>query len=185
MIDEWDPQRICKSPAIFDPLKLRHINFEYIKALSPEEFAQHAKPFMEEYLPYIKDNALLCKNLQPRTEVFGEIPEQIAFIKEMPDYDVELYINKKMKTDPVSAKQSLEILLPLLKETEEWTPDAIFARCAEKAAELEIKNGKLLYPLGIALAGTQRTPGGGTDLAVILGKETTVERIEKAIEKLS
>ena len=59
-----------------------------------------------------------------------------------------------MKTDPVSAKQSLEILLPLLKETEEWTPDAIFARCAEKAAELEIKNGKLLYPLGIAVAGT-------------------------------
>lgn len=185
MIDEWDPQRISKSPAIFDPLKLRHINFEYIKALSPEEFAEHAKPFMEEYLPYIKDNGLLCKNLQPRTEVFGEIPEQIAFIKEMPDYDVELYANKKMKTDPVSAKQSLEILLPLLKDIEEWTPDAIFARCAQKAAELEIKNGKLLYPLGIALAGTQKTPGGGTDLAVILGKETTIERIEKAIEKLS
>lgn len=185
MIEMWDPQRINKSPAVFDPLKLRHINFEYIKALSPEDFVRHAKPFMEEYLPYIRDIGLLCKNLQPRTEVFGEIPEQIAFIKEMPDYDVELYVNKKMKTDPVSAKQSLEILLPLLKETEEWTPDAIFARCAQKAAELEIKNGKLLYPLGIALAGTQKTPGGGTDLAVILGKETTLERIEKAIEKLS
>ena len=185
MIEKWDPARISKSPAIFDPLKLRHINFEYIKALSPEEFVEKAKPVMSEYLEDIKDLCLLCKNLQPRTEVLGEIPEQIAFIREMPDYDNELYVNKKMKTDPETAKQSLEILLPLLTAVENWTPEEIFARCAEKAAELEMKNGKLLYPLGIALAGTQKTPGGGTDLAVILGKEKTLARIEKAIEKLS
>ncbi len=47
-----------------------------------------------------------------------------------------------------------------------------------------MKNGKLLYPLGIALAGTRSTPGGGTDLAVILGKDETLSRIDAAIEKL-
>ncbi len=72
----------------------------------------------------------------------------------------------------------------MLENVADWTPDAIFAACAEKAAELEVKNGKLLYPLGIALAGTRSTPGGGTDLAVILGKEETIARVKAAIEKL-
>lgn len=185
MIKAWTPERISKSPAIFDPLKLRHINFEYIKQLSDEEFAEKAAPWMADFADGIKDMALLCKNLKPRTEVLGEIPEQIGFIKELPAFDRELYFNKKMKTDPASSLDSLKVLLPLLEGIEEWTPENIFAKCAEKAAELEIKNGKLLYPLGIALAGTPKTPGGGTDLAVILGKETTLDRIAKAIDNLA
>jgi len=185
MIERWDPARISKSPAIFDPLKLRHINFEYIKALSPESFLEKAKAVMsEQLLAEIHDLPLLCKNLQPRTEVLGEIPGQIAFIEAMPDYDTELFCNKKMKTDPASALDALKILLPILENIGVWTPDAIFAACSEKAAELEMKNGKLLYPLGIALAGTRSTPGGGTDLAVILGREKTLERIAAAIGKL-
>ena len=90
-----------------------------------------------------------------------------------------------MKTDPATAKEALAILRPILETVEPWTPDAIFAACAEKAAQLEMKNGKLLYPLGIALAGTRSTPGGGTDLAVILGREETLARIDKALEKLA
>ena len=185
MIDEWDPKRISKSPAIFDPLKLRHINFEYVKALPPERFIELCKAVIgEELLPEIRDLPLLCKNLQPRTEVLGEIPAQIAFIKELPAFDAELYYNKKMKTDPATALEALEILLPLLEGQESWTPEDIFAACAEKAAAMEVKNGKLLYPLGIALAGTRSTPGGGTDLAVILGKEKTLARVRTAIENL-
>lgn len=138
----------------------------------------------EKLLAKIEDLPLLCKNLQPRTEVLGEIPEQIAFIGELPDYDTELFVNKKMKTDPASAKEALEILLPILESVEPWVPEAIFAACAAKAAELEMKNGKLLYPLGIALAGTRSTPGGGTDLAVILGREETLARVRRALEKL-
>ncbi len=186
MIEQWDPARISRSPAIFDPLKLRHINFEYIKALSPEAFLAKAKPVIgEATLAKIRDLPLLCKNLQPRTEVLGEIPEQITFIDALPEYDTELFCNKKMKTDPATAKEALAILRPILETVEPWTPDAIFAACAEKAAQLEKKNGWLLYPLGIALAGTRSTPGGGTDLAVILGREETLARIDKALEMLA
>ena len=45
--------------------------------------------------------------------------------------------------------------------------------------------GGLLYPLGIALSGKQRTPGGGTDLACMMGREKTLERVKAAIEKLN
>ena len=133
------------------------------------------------------DKKLLCANLQPRCEVLGEIPEQLDFFDAMPEYDVSLYTNKKQKTTPESAKEALEALLPVLSdEALDFTNrDAVFDACKAKAEELGKKNGWLLYPLGIALSGKQRTPGGGTDLACMMGRETTLARVKAAIEKLN
>ena len=90
-----------------------------------------------------------------------------------------------MRTDPASSLESLVILLPILEEINVWLVEDIFAACSTKAKELGVKNGNLLYPLGIALAGTRSTPGGGTDLCIILGKEKALARISFAISNLS
>ena len=63
--------------------------------------------------------------------------------------------------------------------------DVVFDACKAKAEELGKKNGWLLYPLGIALSGKQRTPGGGTDLACMMGREKTLQRVQAAIAKLN
>ena len=63
--------------------------------------------------------------------------------------------------------------------------DSVFNACKAKAEELGKKNGWLLYPLGIALSGKRRTPDGGTDLACMMGREKTAERVKAAIEKLN
>ena len=63
--------------------------------------------------------------------------------------------------------------------------DAVFDACKAKAEELGKKNGWLLYPLGIALSGKQRTPGGGTDLACMMGREKTLQRVQDALAKLN
>lgn len=77
----------------------------------------------------------------------------------MPEYDVSLYANKKQKTTPESAKEALEALLPVLSdEALDFNDrDTVFDACKAKAEELGKKNGWLLYPLGIALSGKQRT----------------------------
>ena len=183
----WSPDGISKSPAIFDPLKLRAINAEYIRRLSPEDFLAAAEPWIDQAVHAPIDKKLLCANLQPRCEVLGEIPEQLDFFDAMPEYDVSLYTNKKQKTTPESAKEALEALLPVLSdEALDFTNrDAVFDACKAKAEELGKKNGWLLYPLGIALSGKQRTPGGGTDLACMMGRETTLARVKAAIEKLN
>ena len=183
----WSPDGISKSPAIFDPLKLRAINAEYIRRLSPEDFLAAAEPWIDQAVHAPIDKKLLCANLQPRCEVPGEIPEQLDFFDAMPEYDVSLYTNKKQKTTPESAKEALEALLPVLSdEALDFTNrDAVFDACKAKAEELGKKNGWLLYPLGIALSGKQRTPGGGTDLACMMGRETTLARVKAAIEKLN
>ena len=184
MVQIWDPTRISKSPAIFDPLKLRAINAAYLRALPAGEFRRLADPFLDTAVHRPIDRDLLCANLQPRCEVLEDIPPQLDFIDRVLPFDAELYRNKKQKTTPESAKEALEALLPLMEAQQDWNRDAIFEACRQKAAELGQKNGWLLYPLGIALSGKSRTPGGGTDLAAMLGREETLTRLRAALAAL-
>ncbi len=62
--------------------------------------------------------------------------------------------------------------------------DGLFDACKALAERMEHKNGWLLYPLGIALSGKQRTPGGGVDLACMMGRDKTVQRLRTAIDRL-
>ena len=180
----FDESGISKSPAIFDPLKLRAINAEYIRRLTPEQFRKMADPWIDQAVHRPIDRDLLCANLQPRCEVLGEIPEQLDFFDAVLPYGPELYANKKQKTTPETAKTALEALKPVLEGLGNWNKDAIFEACKSLAEQMEVKNGWLLYPLGIALSGKQRTPGGGTDLAAMLGKEETLARLDAALAAL-
>ena len=184
MIRIWDPARISKSPAIFDPLKLRAINAAYIRALPAEEFRRLADPFIDSAVRRPIDRDLLCQNLQPRCEVLEDIPPQLDFFDAPLPIDPELYRNKKQKTTPESAREALEALLPLLEGQTDWDRDGIFAACKAQAEAMGKKNGWLLYPLGIALSGKARTPGGGTDLAAMLGREETLARLRAALAAL-
>ena len=186
LVEIWDPAGISKSPAIFDPLKLRAINAEYIRRLTPEEFAERADPWIDQAVHCPVNKALLCANLQPRCEMFSDIPPQIDFFDALPDYDLSLYANKKQKTTPASALEALTALELLLSDegTDYADRDGLFDACKALAERMEHKNGWLLYPLGIALSGKQRTPGGGVDLACMMGREKTVERLHAAIARL-
>ena len=184
MVKIFDESGISKSPAIFDPLKLRAINAAYIRRLAPEEFRKLADPWIDRAVHVAIDRDLLCANLQPRCEVLGEIPEQLDFFDAPLPFGPELYANKKQKTTPDTARAALSALLPVLEGLAGWNRDAIFEACKAKAEEMEVKNGWLLYPLGIALSGKQRTPGGGTDLAAMLGREETLKRLRDALAAL-
>lgn len=184
MIKIWDPTRVSKSPAIFDPLKLRAINAAYIRALPAEEFRRLADSFIDSAVHVDIDRDLLCANLQPRCEVLEDIPPQLDFFDAVVPFDAELYRNKKQKTTPESALEALSALLPLLEAQTDWSRDAIFDACKALAEQMEKKNGWLLYPLGIALSGKSRTPGGGTDLAAMLGRKETLRRLNAALDAL-
>ena len=186
LVQIWDLAGISKSPAIFDPLKLRAINAEYIRRLPAEEFVRRAAPWIDSAVHRPIDRALLCANLQPRCEVLSDIPDQLRFFDAVGPYDTALYDNKKQKTTPETALQALQALLPVLEDPalDYGSRDAVFTACKARAEAMGVKNGWLLYPLGIALSGLQRTPGGGTDLACMMGRGETVSRLRAAIAKL-
>ena len=122
--------------------------------------------------------------MQPRIETFGQIAEQVDFIKELPDYTPELFVNKKMKTDIEVARKALPLIKEVLAAQTEWNNDALFTALKALAEANGMKNGQILYPARIAFSGRETTPGGATELAVVLGKDECLRRIDKAMDRL-
>ena len=186
LVEAFDISGISKSPAIFDIEKLTYFNAEYIKALTPEDFTKLAEPYIRESVknPAI-DISLFAPILQPRTEKLTDIPEKIDFFDALPDYAVELFTNKKSKTNSEVSLDMLQKTLPALEGIADWTEEAIHDTLISLAETLGVKNATLMWPLRIAVAGKLVTPGGAVEICHILGRDETLARMKRGIEKLS
>lgn len=186
LIEAFDVKGISKSPAIFDEKKLAWLNGEYIRELTPEKFHEMALPYYEGVItnPAI-DLKEVSELLQPRCEKLSDIPEQVDFFDKLPEYENELYTHKKMKTNPENSLEALNEVLPVLEGISDWTKENIHDSLIALVEKLELKNGRILWPVRVAVSGKAFTPGGGVELAYILGKEETIARIKKGIEQLS
>ena len=185
LIQEFDISGISKCPAIFDPHELRYINGEYIRALSPEAFYDAALPWIRQTVKSeTADLRELSTVLQARCEVLSDIPEQVDFIDAVPEYPVDLFVSKKMKTTPETSLEALRAALPVLEGLEEFSAPVIHEALFQLIAKMEVKNGWLLWPLRVAVSGKQFTPGGGIELCAVLGREESLRRVREAIRKL-
>ncbi|MBR7131549.1 MAG: glutamate--tRNA ligase [Lentisphaeria bacterium] len=175
-----------KSPAVFDYDKLRWMNSEYIKALSPEDFAAAAAPFAQVSGTVLEKSwNKIAALLHGRTEVLSEIPEKIAFLKELPEYTVDLFNHKKSKSDPENSRSDLPELQKKLAELSTWDAENISGAISSFAAEKEVKAGRPMWQVRIAVSGCAVTPGGPGEIMEILGKEESLRRIALALEKLA
>lgn len=186
LAQEFDISGISKSPAIFDPVKLKAINAEYIRRMTPEQFCEYITPYIRKTVKRDDiDFKVLASVLQPRTELYTDIEDLVDFIDVLPEYDNSLYCHKKMKTNEETSIEALNAILPVLEALDEWNVEAIHTALFDLIAKLEVKNGWLLWPLRTAVSGKQVTAGGGVELCAILGKDESIARIKKGIEKLS
>ena len=184
LVEAFSIRGMSKSPAIFDVNKLTWMNAEYIRRLSPEAFTAHALPYYEQAGVAGMDAGILCRILQPRTAVFSEIPGMVDFLAALPAYDTALFTNKKSKTDPAVAKTVLSLVLPALAALPAWTEAALHETLLGIAEREGLKNGTLLWPVRIALAGRQVTPGGAIEIAALLGREESLRRLEAGLARL-
>jgi glutamyl-tRNA synthetase len=176
--------RISKSPSSFDMDKLRWFNAEYIRAMSPEAFHDLALPYLKESITRDVELHKVSKILQARTEVLTDIPSKVGFINDLCDYDLNIYVHKKMKTTLEIALDSLKSAKPVLEGITEWTENEIHEKLLALVETLGIKNGQMLWPVRTALSGWEVTPGGAIEIADILGKEESLRRIAIGIERL-
>ena len=180
----FDVDGMSKSPAIFDPVKLTWMNAEYVRRLSPEDFTAHAAPYYAQAGVASMDRDLLCRILQPRVEVFTQIPEMVDFLAKLPEYDAALFTNKKSKTNPEIAAQVLDLAIPALAALPAWTEEAVHDALLGLAQAQGMKNGTLLWPVRIALAGKAVTPGGAIEIAVLLGRDESLKRLKAGRAKV-
>ena len=184
LIRKFDYTRISKSPAVFDMGKLRWMNGEYIKAMDEEKYLEKALPFVKNVVGDKLDAVKIADLMKTRIEVFPDIEPAIDFFAELPDYDVELFTHKKMKTDAAVSKEVLTEMLPGLQAIEKYDHDNLSAFVTDYVTKKGIKNGQALWPLRIAVSGKAMTPGGAYEIMEILGKDESLRRIGIALEKL-
>ncbi len=182
LVEAFDISGISKSPAVFDIVKLKWMNTEYIKKLSAEEFYTKAEPWLKQAIssPAI-DLKAVAALVQSRCEVLSDLPERVDFLDKLPTYETELYVHKKSKTNLENSLTSLQAVLPVLENLQTWTNEALYEALVALAAELGLKNSVVLWPLRVAVSGKASTPGGATELCALLGKEESIARVKAGI----
>ena len=184
LVKIFDYHHLSKSPAVFDYTKLKWMNGEYMKAMDFDRFYEMAKPYIDKVIKKDLDKKKIAAMVKTRIEIFPDIKEHIDFFEELPEYDVAMYTHKKMKTNAETSLEVLTEVLPLLEAQEDYSNDALYQLLSSYVEKKGCKNGYVMWPIRTAVSGKQMTPGGATELMEILGKEESLARIKKGIEKL-
>ncbi len=183
LIDAFDMDRINKANAAFSIDKLRWLNGEHIRSLTPQAFHAIALRFYPEGLTGL-DLAKVSQLIQIRTETLTDIPRQVGFLANLPEYSAELFENQKSKSTLESSRLVLEKALPLLENLETWSNEGLFEVLKAFAQEQNFKTGTVMWPIRTALSGQETSPGGATELAALLGKDESLRRIKLGLSKL-
>ena len=184
LVKEFDYHRISKSPAVFDMVKLRWMNGEYMKKMDDDKFYRMALPYLKEVITRDLDFHKIAAMVKTRIEVFPDIKDHVDFFEKVPEYETSMYVHKKMKTNEETSLQVLKEVQPLLEAQEDFSNDALFAMLSAYAKEHGYKVGYVMWPIRTALSGKQMTPAGATEILEVLGKEESLVRIQAAIDKL-
>ena len=184
LVQAFDVKHIGTSGAIFDPEKLKWVNGMWLRNMDLDSYEKLVTPYIDQVVKGNFNRRQIAAILQQRAQTLAEIPEMLTFFDNFPSYSNDLFINKKMKTDPEIALKSLQAAYEALKNQEDWSEEALHKTLLELPAKLEMKNGQVLFPLRLAITGMQFTPGGAIEISSILGKEETLRRLELSIKQL-
>ena len=183
MVENFDLTGISKSQSIFDEVKCRWLNGEYLKAMSDEEFVTRATPFLSDDLKKFDVNKL-CRLVKSRVEILSEINDKLSLFTTFTAPESTLYENNKQKSSVELAKKVIPLLIEKIPTITNFVNDEIFATLSGLAPELELKSKTLFYIMRIAITGLEVTPGGATEIAEILGKNECIARLNASLQKL-
>jgi glutamyl/glutaminyl-tRNA synthetase len=168
----------------FDP-KAVWLNAEYIRGLTIEDLSQqllpivHAAGFqvtperMLQVTPLIRERIKLLRDVLTAADFF--------FVEKLPPYDPAELIPQK--GDAAMALKVLQKAQAVLAGVE-FKHDPLDHALRAAAQELAVKAGQMFQPIRVAVCGRKNAPGLFETLEV-LGKDTTLSRIESAVRLLT
>ncbi|MDD5751058.1 MAG: hypothetical protein PHS73_00885, partial [Candidatus Peribacteraceae bacterium] len=111
----------------------------------------------------------------------NEAPEMLRFFYEEPKVTVALLANPKQKVTPELLPKIFKTLTEVLKSVSEkmWNVDSLKETMQKGMKRAELSQGQMLWPLRAALTGLPYSPGA-YEVAVALGRKTTLKRLEAA-----
>ena len=185
LVDAFTIDGISKSPAVFDYEKLLWFNGEYIHKMTDEEFLATAEKFIHSDIPASVNKGKMLSLLKTRIQKFSELDERMAFFLALPDYEKELFLNKKNKiTEFGTVKTVLSAAREILVTLDAFDNDTLFASLTLLSERLGLKTGAVMWCLRIAVSGLAATPGGATEIMEVIGKDETISRIDRALANI-
>jgi glutamyl-tRNA synthetase len=178
LIERFDIADVGRASAIFDEQKLRWLNGRFMREMDLDAYTEA----VARHLGREPDERLraACEIAQEKAQTLEEVWPLIGFLFEEPETDEKAW--KKVMKD--GALPLLSEALEALRGAETFEPAELEALLGRILAEHDVKPGKLYQPIRVAITGTSVSPGIFESLAV-LGKERSVERIERAVQRLS
>ncbi len=184
--DAFTIDGVSKSPSVFDFEKLLWFNGEYIHKLDDADFNEKVAGFIKSDIPASINKDKMFALLKTRIAKLSDMDEKMAFFLALPEYDKELFLNKKNKiADFEIVKTVLCEAKDVLTGVDSFDNDTLFAALMPIAEKLAIKTGTLMWCIRIAVSGLSATPGGATEIMEVIGKEESLSRIDVALAKLA
>ncbi|MBI5733317.1 glutamate--tRNA ligase [Candidatus Jorgensenbacteria bacterium] len=181
MAAEFSLKRVQKAGAVFNPEKLDWLNAHYIKTMPTDELLAHLKHFLPVHW---LDNPLVKKIItieQERMKSLRDFSSLASFFFELPNYSSNLLIWKDTPIEAVAEniRKVLEIIkaIPDKEFSNEVLERTIMALADEQG------RGAVLWPLRVALSGQETSPPP-IEIAGLLGKNETINRLNVALNKL-
>jgi glutamyl-tRNA synthetase len=189
LISNFTLERVSKTAAIFNQEKLDWMNGVYIRNLDPEDFLQRSLPFLEKNLPPDVPRPLSVDYVRQITPLVQERVKTLAgisaltrfFFTDRLEYETDSLITKDMTAE--STRHALEVTRQRLAGLPAFNAESLEEMLRPLAVELELKTGQLFGALRTAVTGQAIAPPLFQTMAV-LGKDTCLERIDLALERL-
>lgn len=179
LVESFSIDGLQKSSSIFDETKMRWLNSQYVKEMSIDDFHNCAKKFYDMYCPNLGiDYKYLSELLSSRVEIFTDIKERTEFLSAFENFDLELFVNKKWKTDVALARTLIDDCIAATNAPE---LNAALESLAERKG---LKKGQVLWIYRIAITGAAATPGGGEEMVKLLGKAEVLRRLDAVKTRL-
>ncbi len=184
LIDRFSLERVNASPASFNYDKLKNFNGIYIRQLSAEDLTERLLPYLQaagvnaNRKTLLKITPMIRERLTLLTDAVSWV--NFFFVDTLPDFDLNLLTPKKMTLQDVPdiLHKAKEVLSGI-----EFTHNELDAHLRQAAKDLGVKAGQMFQPIRVAVCGKKVAPPIFGTLEV-LGKETTLKRIDLALERL-
>jgi len=181
MIELFDISDVNKAASTFNMDKLTWLNQQYIKNAEPARLVEDLKwqlENLEVQIPAEFDLEGLIVAQQERSTTLREMAmASLFFFNDFESYE-EKAAKKNLKAVAVEPLQKVRARLAQLAD---WTAEPIHQCVIDTGEELDLKLGKVAQPIRVAVSGGAVSPPIDQTLA-LLGKEKTLERLDKALE---
>jgi len=178
LVKRFRPEDVGRSSAVFDEQKLRWMNGRYMRELPLDEYTATVARYNDREPDRKLRDA--CAIAQEKAQTVAEVWPLIRFVFEEPVEDEKAW-RKIMKNE---AGTALEAVREALAGLDEFTAESVESAVGPIPERLDLKPGKVYQPIRVAITGTTVSPGIFESVAV-LGKETTLARIDTAIAKFA